>query len=435
MLMYIVSMIRCMLARNTILFTILGASFFCSAYPALTSPGTIAASDSGYPPLKLSMAKANVEQIRRGEYMVKMADCFTCHTDEANQGKPFAGGLKIKTPFGSVYAPNITPDKDTGIGNWSDDEFVRAVREGIAPDGTYYYPVFPYNYFNKMSRQDVLDIKAYLDAIPSVRQKNHAQEMQWPFNYRILQAGWRLLFFDFNKGVFKPQPDHPAEWNRGAFIVDGPGHCALCHTPLNYFGVPRKKYYLAGAFVEGYYAPNISAQGLQHLSNKAVADIFLHNEMPTHAALDGPMKGVEHNSLRFLHAGDLTAIAVYLKSVRSTQPPVETDIDKTFSLDDGKKLYQSSCEMCHANQLMGAPGADKRVWDILLDQGHETLYEIAIRGSGHMPAKGGCDTCSNGRLKAAVDYMIKQSQQSNRSSTSMNTIKSHHNRAGIESER
>ena len=387
------------------------------AMPALANPATIANSDTGYPELHMSASIHSAEQIKHGEYLVKMADCFTCHTNEAEHGQAFAGGLKINTPFGSVYVPNITPDTTTGIGRWSDEDFVRAVREGIAPDGSYYYPVFPYNYFNKMSRQDVLDIKAYLDVIPAVRQQNHKQEMRWPFNYRILQVGWRLLFFDFNKGEFKPDPGYSALRNRGAFIVEGPGHCALCHTKLNYFGVPEKEHYLAGAFVEGYYAPNITSQGLQHLANKDVADIFLKNETPAHAELSGPMRGVEHNSLRYLSPADMLAIADYLKSVRSQPPAVEVDLGQKFSLDDGRKLYESSCAMCHANQLMGAPGADKQVWDILLDQGRNKLYEIAIRGSGNMPAKGGCDECSSGRVKAAVDYMIEQSGLAHTSDT------------------
>ncbi len=370
------------------------------------SQSTVAASNSPYPPLHLTDSRHTPEQIKHGEYLVKMADCFTCHTNEAENGKAFSGGLKIDTPFGSLYAPNITPDKKTGIGNWSNEQFVRAVREGIAPDGSYYYPVFPYNYFNKMSVRDVLDIKAYLDAIPAVSQRNHPQEMKWPFNYRVLQLGWRLLFFNFSAGELKSEPDRSASWNRGAFIVEGPGHCALCHTRLNYFGVPEKSYYLAGAFVEDYYAPNITSQGLKLLNNRQVANIFLHDEMPTRAKLGGPMKEVEHNSLRFLRDNDMMAIADYLKSVKSKSPPVEVEINRSFSHVKGKKLYQSSCAMCHRNQLMGAPGIDKHVWNILLDQGRDKLYEVAIRGSGNMPAKGGCDACSNGRVKAAVDHMI-----------------------------
>ena len=367
---------------------------------------TIANTDSAYPTLNLEQSKHSLKQIQHGEYLLKMGDCFTCHTDEENDGKPFAGGLKIKTDFGTIFVPNITPDKETGIGSWTDEQFVKAVREGIAPDGSYYYPVFPYNYFNKMSQQDVLDIKAYLDAVPAVHQENHAQEMKWPFNYRFLQLGWRLLYFTFEDDVFEPDASKSKAWNRGKFIVEGPGHCALCHTQLNYFGVPKKDYYLAGTFVEGYYAPNIAAQGLKKLSAYQVVDIFRNNEMPTHGELSGPMRGVEHNSLRFLTDEDLFAIATYLKTINSKTPPVELDMKQSFGVDEGEKLYQSSCAMCHDDGLMGAPTLEPEVWSVLLDQGRNKLYEVTIRGNGDMPAKGGCDECSNARLKAAVDYMI-----------------------------
>ena len=367
---------------------------------------SIASSESPYPKLNLEQSKHTLKQIEHGEYLLKLGDCFTCHTDEENNGKPFAGGLKIQTPFGALYAPNITPDKETGIGRWTDEEFVRAVREGIAPDGSYYYPVFPYNYFNKMSEQDVLDIKAYLDAVPVVHEENHAQEMDWPFNYRFFQLGWRLLYFTFEDDGFESNPEESEEWNRGKFIVEGPGHCALCHTELNYFGVPKQKYYLAGAFVEGYYAPNIAAQGLKRLNKYQVVDIFRNNEMPTHGELAGPMRGVEHNSLRFLTDDDLFAIATYLKTIDSKTPPVELGMKQSFGVDEGKKLYQSSCAMCHDDGLMGAPTLAPEVWSVLLDQGRNKLYEVTIRGNGDMPAKGGCDECSNARLKAAVDYMI-----------------------------
>ncbi|MDQ6967295.1 MAG: c-type cytochrome [Mariprofundaceae bacterium] len=366
----------------------------------------IASGNSAYPPLHLNVSGHLSEQVRHGEYLVKMADCFTCHTNEADGGKAFAGGLKINTPFGSLYASNITPDKATGIGQWSDQQFVRAVREGIAPDGSYYYPVMPYNYYNKMSVQDVLDIKAYLDAIPAVRKQNHRQALKWPFNYRFLQFGWRLLFFDFNKGAYKVNASHSKAWNRGKFIVEGPGHCALCHTKLNYFGVPIKRYLLAGNFIEDYYAPNITSKGLKLLTDEDVANIFRHNEMPTHSKLGGPMRDVEHNSLRYLSKADTLGIGHYLKSIQSESPPIEVDINHAFTQADGRKLYQSNCEMCHGNHVMGAPSINQRVWDILQGQGLNKLYEVAIRGDGNMPAKGGCDICANGRVKAAVDYMI-----------------------------
>jgi len=352
-------------------------------------------------------------RVKRGEYLAKIADCMACHTDQPNRGKPFAGGLRMNIPgFGAIYTPNLTPDKETGIGNRSDEDFVRAVREGIRPDGSYYLPVFPYNYFSKMSREDVLAIKAYLETVPVVAKKNRPLEFRWPFGYRFLQLGWRLLFFDFEDEGFKKDPARSDAWNRGAFIVEGPGHCALCHTKLDLMGVPEEDYMFAGAFVENYYAPDISARGLKHLSNKAVANIFVGGMMSTDTPLGGPMADVEHNSLRYLKQEDMLAIAEYLKSVESESPPVEDLGGEPMDEDAGKKLYASRCINCHEIAPTDAPKVNDRLtWERLLDQGKDHLYEVTIRGSGDMPAKGGCQHCSNERLKAAVDHMIKLATQ------------------------
>lgn len=358
-----------------------------------------------YPPPRIE-AGADKAQITRGEYLVQLGDCMACHTDTANKGAPFAGGLRIDTPFGAVFVPNITPDKKTGIGTWSEDDFVTAMREGISPDGHFYYPVFPYNYFNRMSRADVLAIKAYLDRIPAVNKRNQAPQMRWPFNYRWLQLGWRMLYFYFDRGPYKPEPTKSARWNRGAFIVEGPGHCALCHTELNLFGVPKQEYYLAGAFIEDYYAPDITARGLQHLPLSTVADIFKHDAKPTGGALLGPMSEVEHNSLRYLRHADMLAIADYLKSVNSATPPVE-GLQTPLGRDAGMKLYESTCAVCHATGIAGAPQVKKpHIRQILLDQGRQRLYQTAIKGEGPMPPKGGCTSCSEARIEAAVDYML-----------------------------
>ncbi|GBE45179.1 nicotinate dehydrogenase subunit B [bacterium BMS3Bbin11] len=315
--------------------------------------------------------------------------------------------MRIDTPFGALFVPNITPDKDTGIGNWSKEDFVTAVREGIRPDGSYYYPVFPYNYFNRMSREDVLAIKAYLDRIPAEKHINKPSQMEWPFNYRWLQFGWRLLYFDFNKGQYIPDPKKSESWNRGAFIVEGPGHCALCHTKLNILGTPKTKYYLAGAFVEDYFAPSINAQGLRSLSPGTVAKIFMHDIKPTGGKLLGTMSDVEHNSLRYLRHADMLAIADYLKSVKSLSPPVE-GVQTPLNKEAGRKLYESNCGACHETGIIGAPEVYKRrVRQILRDQGRDHLYQVAIKGDGPMPPKGGCDICSDARVEAAVDYMIK----------------------------
>ena len=364
-----------------------------------------------YPLAHLDMG-ADKAQVARGEYLVKLGDCMACHTNTENGGAPFAGGLRIDTPFGALFVPNITADKMTGIGNWSEDDFVTAMRQGISPDGHYYYPVFPYNYYNRMSREDVLAIKAYLDRIPAEKQLNKPPQMKWPFNYRWLQFGWRVLYFDFSKGQYSPDPKKSKRWNRGAFIVEGPGHCALCHTELNLLGSPKKEYYLAGAFVEDYYAPNINAQGLRYLLPGAVAEIFMRDVKPTGGKLLGPMSDVEHNSLRYLHHSDMLAIADYLKSVKSVSPPVE-GLQVSLNKEAGRKLYESNCAACHNTGVVGAPEIDKRrVRQILRDQGRDHLYQVAIKGDGPMPPKGDCSICSDARVEAAVDYMIKQGRGS-----------------------
>ena len=382
-----------------------------STLPTMTIANSVSGGDDSYPTYPTSSPAADAQQekiIRQGEYLVKLGDCMACHTDTNSMGTPFAGGLKIDTPFGALYTPNITPDKTTGIGNWTDDEFVQAMREGISPDGSYYFPVFPYNYFSKMSREQILAIKAYLDSTPAVKKKNHAQEMDWPFNYRILQLGWRMLFFDFTDNGFTVDKKKPADWNRGAFIVEGPGHCAMCHTELNLLGVPKSDYYLAGTFIDGYYAPDISSRGLKNLNNQAVANIFEHDITPQNAPLSGPMADVEHNSLRYLTPSDALAVATYLKSINSESPPVEDISEETLDADAGRKLYLSNCKVCHSISVVGAPEInDASAWENLLNQGQNRLYEITIKGDGVMPARGGCTQCSDARLKAAVDYMIK----------------------------
>jgi cytochrome c5 len=395
--------------RVVMLFVILSWS---TAIFADTIANNISRHYPQYPPARIE-AGADKAKIARGEYLVKLGDCMACHTDTANGGAPFAGGLRIETPFGALFVPNITPDKETGIGNWTEEEFVTAMRQGISPSGSYYYPVFPYNYFNRMSREDVMAIKAYLDRIPAVKSPDKPAQMKWPFNYRWLQFGWRLLFFYFEEGQYQPDPEQSGRWNRGAFIVEGPGHCALCHTELNILGVPKSRYYLAGAFVQDYYAPNINSQGLQYLPLNTVANIFLHDAKPTGGKLLGPMRDVEHNSLRYLREDDMRAIADYLKSVKSESPPVE-GLETPLREDAGRRLYESSCAACHATGIAGAPQVSRqKIRRIVRDQGRDHLYLIAIKGEGPMPPKGGCNICSDARVEAAVNYMIGPEPRSN----------------------
>ena len=170
-------------------------------------------------------------QIERGRYLAIAADCVACHT-VLDVGKPFAGGRSIETPFGNIVAPNITPDRDTGIGAWTDEQFNNAVRRGIRPNGERLYPAMPFTAYTKMSREDVLAIRAYLKTVAPVQNQVVTNTLPFPFNIRAAMRVWNALYF--TEGEFKPDPQKSAEWNRGAFLVQGPGHCAACHTPKSF---------------------------------------------------------------------------------------------------------------------------------------------------------------------------------------------------------
>jgi len=364
----------------------------------------------GYIP-EYPKATKNSPVIARGEYLTKAGDCIACHTNSPEKGKPFAGGLPMETPFGTIYSPNITPDKETGIGNWTDADFIYAMREGISPHGKHYYPAFPYLYFNKLTTEDLLAIKAYLDNIPPIHQQNLANKMVFPFNWRFLQSGWRLLFFYPTKtGPYQPDLKQSASWNRGAYLVQGLGHCAMCHTPSYYIisekfslGAPMEKYNLTGAKIQGYLAPNITKTNLEKVPIEQLIKVFTHNQMVGGGKIEGPMLEANQNSLKYLTHDDLIAIATYIKSVESQTPPKP----KVGKGGVGEVIYQSYCEGCHATGAGGAPKyGDPFSWSTPLKQGKEKIYVNAIKGVGGMPAKGTCYACSDQEIKEAVNYML-----------------------------
>ena len=350
---------------------------------------------------------AKAEQIKRGEYLAKAGDCIACHTQKG--GKAFAGGLPIKTPFGTFYSPNITPDKETGIGRWTTDQFIRSMHEGVRADGSNNFPVFPYIYFNKVSIQDLINIKAYMDAVPAVDQKNRKNDVPWPFSWRLPQMGWKLLFFDFYKGEFTPDPRQSAAWNRGAYLVEGLGHCAMCHTPINLLGGPKRKYaYRGGAMVDGYYVPDITGDNLKDASIQDIVNVFKKNEMiGSHAQVRGPMADVNRNSLRYLSDEDLAAMATYLKTVKSA--PLKAAGGGQIDSGTGKEIYMSHCAACHDTGASASPKlGDPAAWATRIAQGTETLYKNAIQGIRGMPAKRTCMTCSDDEIKVAVDYIVSK---------------------------
>lgn len=296
-------------------------------------------------------------QVETGRYLVKAGDCVSCHTRKG--GKPFAGGVPLNTPFGIIYSPNITPDKTTGIGKWSEDEFYIAMHLGKDNKGKYLYPVFPYPWFTKVSRSDSNAIKAYLDTLTPVHQQNKPNKLKWPLSWRISVAAWNLLYF--TAGNFKPDPKHSPQWNRGAYLVEGFGHCGECHTPKNMLGASRKgnKRFTGGAAGKYWFAPSLSDNLRLGIGNWSVPEIvrYLKTGSNDKSASAGPMTEVVMNSTRYLSNPDLNAIAVYLKNMPQKQLATVAKTNKTDlkTLHRGHSLYMFNCAGCHMDNGAGVP--------------------------------------------------------------------------------
>ena len=364
-----------------------------------------------YPPTTPATGD-QAELIKRGEYLAKTGDCIACHTNVKGGTPAFAGGLQIDTPFGTFYSPNITPDKKTGIGNWTEEDFIRALKKGRDPKGRNYCPVFPYIYFANTTDDDAKALYAYFMNIPAVEQQN--KPLPFPFNVpgaRTSLWGWNLLFF-YPMPELKYDPDQSAEWNRGKYLVDSLGHCSMCHTPLNVFGAPKTRFYLTGAFVDGFWAPNITKYGLHSANHYQVANVFAEGQLINNAGtVSGPMSEVNHNSLRYLTPEDQLAIAQYLKTVVSDEPLNITPSLQQPTLKRGKQVYVNSCIICHQEGMMSAPriGNGSNWYMRLKASGLTGLYRHTINGYNSMPVKGACVTCSDNDIIAAVDYILNKS--------------------------
>ena len=292
-------------------------------------------------------------QIERGRYLTAAADCGSCHTTPG--GAPFAGGRPIETPFGNILAPNITPDAETGIGAWSDADFDAAVRQGKRRDGTLLYPAMPFPSYAKMSRDDVLAIRAYLQTVAPAHNAVVADQLPFPFNIRASMLVWDALYFE--PGEFKPDSAKSAAWNRGAFLVEGPGHCGACHTPKTLLGGDEKSQALQGYQIQGWFAPDITNDARRGLGGWSVDDIvaYLRSGHNRIAAATGPMaEEVALSSSRMTEA-DLAAIATYLKD-----QPARTEAVTPLSSTDpvmvaGGAIYRDVCSGCHAIDGKGVP--------------------------------------------------------------------------------
>jgi nicotinate dehydrogenase subunit B len=362
--------------------------------------------------------------IAHGRQLAALGDCAVCHT--VANGAANAGGRPIDTPFGTIYSTNITPDIETGIGAWSYPAFERAMREGIHRDGRHLYPAFPYSHFAKATDADLQALYAYLMAQAPVRADAPKNALAFPFNLRPLMAGWNALFHQL--GVFEADPQKSETWNRGAYLVEGLGHCGACHSPRNALGAERANAYLAGGFAEGWEAPPLTS--LSHApipwSEDELFAYLRTGESRFHGIAAGPMAPVVKD-LAALPDQDIRAMAIYLASFneaplsQSAQHDLAARLEsltstRTVPASTGARLYEGACAVCHA--VGGAPLFGSRPSLALNSNLHsampDNLIQVILHGItapassdlGYMP--GFKDSMTDGQIAELVGYLRRQ---------------------------
>lgn len=350
------------------------APFATSALAENATGGNGDGSGDNLTVLPPAAAVSSSDLVKRGEYLARAGDCVACHT--ADKSRPFAGGLPINTPFGTIYTPNITPDPDTGIGQWSDSDFMRAMHEGVGKSGERLYPAFPYTEYTRVTDQDVLAIRAYLNTLAPIHYTPPRNELRFPFNLRWLMGIWNL--FNFTEGRFVPDPKQSAQWNRGAYLVQGLAHCEECHTPRNLLQGLQTSDRFSGAVQAGWHAFNITPDrnsGIGSWSQDDIERYLSTGAVAGRANAAGPMGQVVEDSTQYLTGEDLQSIAIYLRSV----PPVAggeqrprdqygapaADVTTLRGTEvtgvNGAQLFSGNCASCHnwtgAGVGASAPGA------------------------------------------------------------------------------
>jgi mono/diheme cytochrome c family protein len=306
--------------------------------------------------------------VAEGARLAAIGNCASCHT--AVEGKAYAGGYPLKTPFGTIYGTNITPDRETGIGSWSEAQFRRALREGRDREGRHLYPAFPYDHFTRLTDGDISALYAFLMTREPVAARTPPNDLSFPFNFRSLIGLWKLFFFE--PGTFRPDPDKSAQWNRGAYLVEGLGHCGACHTPRNFLGAEVKRRPLEGGEAEGWHAPALTG------SNPAPVpwteeELFRYLRTgleERHAIAAGPMQPVVRN-LAAVSEDDVRAIAAYLAQFAGPPTPErQKRAQDASSLAErerassapapesgGAAVYAAACATCHAQGRDASSGA------------------------------------------------------------------------------
>ncbi|MBW8708672.1 MAG: cytochrome c [Alphaproteobacteria bacterium] len=303
-------------------------AWMIAAFAALSTPALAAPTDAG-------------------KYQLVLGDCEGCH------GKNLAGGVVLMTPFGKMVTPNITPDKDTGIGNYSAEDFRQAMKNGIAPRNKLLYPAMPYPSYARMSDADIAALWTYMRSVKPVRNSVNVNQLHFPFNLRFMMRGWNLLFFA--PAPYANNPAKSAAWNRGAYLVSGAAHCGACHTPKNPFGADKGAA-LTGAALQGWFAPDLTSDKGAGLGTWSAADIveYLQTGRNNHSLASGPMAEAVENSTSRMNGTDLKAIAVYLKNLPPSRGNGGGATGIEAQMKSGAALYDVSCAACHGRDGKGS---------------------------------------------------------------------------------
>jgi mono/diheme cytochrome c family protein len=325
---------------------------------AFAGGSTVALADYGAAdPTGAPADLANSDVVKRGEYLARAADCRACHT--VSRDRLYAGGLPIPLPFGTLYSTNITPDKETGIGNYSDQDFLNAVQRGIRPDGTRLYPAMPFPSYTRMTDADALAIKAYLFSLPAVRVQNLPSTFGFPYNQRWLMGLWSAFFNENSR--FRPVPTQSAEWNRGAYLAEALAHCGECHTPRNLALALDNRNKFAGALTAGWYAFNISSDngsGIGAWSDDEVRNYLSTGHAAGRGTAAGPMGEAVDQSFKDIASSDIRALVTYMRSVppiaspdlpAKLAPPAASSPREGNATADavGKRVFEGACVHCH----------------------------------------------------------------------------------------
>jgi mono/diheme cytochrome c family protein len=346
-------------------------SLVAAAVVAVTLTGAALAQDT-----------QSFDRIERGHYLATLGDCEACHTKPG--GAAFAGGLALQTPFGIIVAPNITPDRETGIGDWTEQEFAAALQEGRGHNGTRLYPAMPYPAYTKLSEEDVRDLRAYFATVAPVSNKVIVNQLPFPLNIRFAMVFWNWL--NFTPGRYQPDPNKSAEWNRGAYLVEGAAHCGTCHTPKTALGADKTTVALQGATLQGWFAPDITGDAHTGIGGWSKDDLvqYLKTGGNNFTLASGPMADAVSHSTSKMTDGDIAAIATYLKdgSAAGTSKPAPVAAADP-AMRAGAAIYKDSCAACHRDSGQGEPGLFPRLAGSALVQSEDptTLARIVLQGT------------------------------------------------------